>query len=182
MKTSLDLDDINRAIKSAAYHQFPGTTLTVCCLTLQDGFNVVGQSACIDPAAFDEAMGRKIAHDDAVNKVWQLEGYLLNYKLKRGMLPADDEPENSPAPSAGLHFDQVLAASTAPVPMSPEEHTAIAAIGTLVVESAPATVAPPAEPTLATLTSDDLGSLSAASLPPVAPVLADAAPPLAPSA
>jgi hypothetical protein len=175
MKTSLDLDDINRAIKSAAYHQFPGTTLTVCCLTLQDGFNVVGQSACIDPAAFDEAFGRKIAHDDAVNKVWQLEGYLLNYKLKRGIEVAD-EPANEepPEPMAGLHFDQVLAASTAPVPQAS-------------AESVLAPVAAPEAAPLASLTSDDIASLSQASLPPVAPeaaqpAQADAVPPLAPSA
>ena len=37
--------DVDAAIVSAAYHVFPGTTLTVCCITLQNGFLVTGESA-----------------------------------------------------------------------------------------------------------------------------------------
>ena len=31
-------DEIDAAIADEAYHVFPGTTLTVCCLTLRNGF------------------------------------------------------------------------------------------------------------------------------------------------
>lgn len=113
MKTKLELDDINRAIASAQYHQFPGTTMTVCCLTLVDGFNVIGQSACIDPSMFDEAMGRSIAHEDAVNKVWQLEGYLLNYKLRRGIIQAEQESATAAA-AAPEPAESVIAEPPAP--------------------------------------------------------------------
>jgi hypothetical protein len=92
MKTSLTLDDIHQTIAKADYHIFEGTTLTVCCLTLKDGFTVTGESACVDPANFDAAVGRSIAHQNAVAKIWQLEGYLLNYKLKKGIAQAEDEP------------------------------------------------------------------------------------------
>jgi hypothetical protein len=108
VKTSLSQDDINRAIVSADYYQFPGTTTTVCCLTLKDGFTVIGQSACIDPTAFDAALGRKIANDDAVNKVWQLEGYLLNYKIKRGIVAAEEE--------AAAEAEMVLAPDAPEIP------------------------------------------------------------------
>lgn len=52
-----------------------GDTMTICLLTLHSGFVIVGQSACIDPANYDEDTGCKLAFDDAVNKLWELEGY-----------------------------------------------------------------------------------------------------------
>lgn len=72
---------IDAAIKSEDYHIFPGTTLTVCALTLQNGFIVTGESAAASPANFDVELGRKIARDNARNKIWALEGYLLRQKL-----------------------------------------------------------------------------------------------------
>ena len=63
------------------YHVFPGTTLTVCCLILENGFTVTGQSAAASPENFDEEIGRKIARADAREKIWQLEGYLLRERL-----------------------------------------------------------------------------------------------------
>lgn len=72
---------IDATIKGEAYHVFPGSTLTVCALTLQNGFLVVGESAAASPENFDEAIGRKIARDNARNKIWALEGYLLRTKL-----------------------------------------------------------------------------------------------------
>lgn len=72
---------IDAAIKSEDYHVFPGTTLTVCALTLQNGFIVTGESAAASPANFDVDLGRKIARDNARNKIWAFEGYLLRQKL-----------------------------------------------------------------------------------------------------
>lgn len=72
---------IDAAIKSEDYHIFPGTTLTVCALTLQNGFIVTGESAAASPANFDVELGRKIARDNARNKIWAFEGYLLRQKL-----------------------------------------------------------------------------------------------------
>jgi Phage protein (N4 Gp49/phage Sf6 gene 66) family len=55
--------------------------LTVCVLVLKNGFTVTGESACASPQNFDEALGRKVARQKAVDKVWALEGYLLKEKL-----------------------------------------------------------------------------------------------------
>lgn len=74
-------DHIDAQIVAEAFHVFPGTTLTVCALTLKNGFQVVGESAAASPANFNEELGRKIARDDARNKIWALEGYLLRSKL-----------------------------------------------------------------------------------------------------
>jgi len=72
---------IDKTIAGEAYYIFPGTTVTVCCLTLRNGFTVIGESACASPENFDEALGRKIARENARDKIWALEGYLLREKL-----------------------------------------------------------------------------------------------------
>jgi hypothetical protein len=72
---------IDATIVSEQYYVFPGTTLTVCCLTLRNGFQVLGESAAASPKNFDAEIGRKIARDNARNKIWALEGYLLRQRL-----------------------------------------------------------------------------------------------------
>jgi len=72
---------IDATILAAQYHVFEGTTLTVCCLTLQNGFTVTGESAAASPENFDAEVGRNIAFRNAREKIWALEGYLLRQKL-----------------------------------------------------------------------------------------------------
>jgi hypothetical protein len=72
---------IDDAVAGEQYHVFDGTTLTVCCLTLKNGFNVTGESAAASPENFDPEIGRKIARQDAREKIWALEGYLLKQRL-----------------------------------------------------------------------------------------------------
>lgn len=55
--------------------------LTLCVLVLRNGFTVTGESACASPENFDAAIGRKIARQKAVEKIWVLEGYLLRDKI-----------------------------------------------------------------------------------------------------
>lgn len=74
-------DLIDAAIKEEDYHVFENTCLTVCCLTLRNGFTVTGESACASPENFNAELGRKIARENARNKIWMLEGYLLKEKL-----------------------------------------------------------------------------------------------------
>ena len=62
-----------------------GTTLTICVLELANGFTVTGESACASPENFDEEIGAKIAHDNAREKIWALEGYLLRQRLHEGV-------------------------------------------------------------------------------------------------
>lgn len=57
--------------------------LTVCVLTMENGFTVTGESACADPANYDEEIGRKIARASAFDKLWPLEGYFLRERLHR---------------------------------------------------------------------------------------------------
>lgn len=56
-------------------------TLTFCVLVLRNGFTVTGESACASPENFNAEIGRRIARENAVAKVWQLMGYELRTKL-----------------------------------------------------------------------------------------------------
>ena len=55
--------------------------LTFCVLILKNGFTVTGESACASPENFDAELGRKIARQNAVQKIWPLMGYALKEKL-----------------------------------------------------------------------------------------------------
>ena len=77
----LNPEHIENTIKEEHYHIVPNTTLTICVLTLKNGFTVTGESAAASKENFDEEIGRKIARDNAKNKIWALEGYLLKERL-----------------------------------------------------------------------------------------------------
>lgn len=72
---------LEEVIISEQFHVFPNTTFTACLLTLENGYTVLGESACASPENFNAELGRKIARDNARNKIWQLEGYLLRQNL-----------------------------------------------------------------------------------------------------
>ncbi len=55
--------------------------LTFCVLVLRNGFTVTGESACASPENFDAEIGRKIARQNAVQKIWPLMGYELRSRL-----------------------------------------------------------------------------------------------------
>lgn len=55
--------------------------LTFCVLVLRNGFTVTGESACASPENFDADIGRRIARENAVQKVWPLLGFRLRDKL-----------------------------------------------------------------------------------------------------
>lgn len=55
--------------------------LTFCVLVLKNGFTVTGESACASPENYDEGIGRKIAHENALQKIWLLMGYELKEQL-----------------------------------------------------------------------------------------------------
>jgi hypothetical protein len=55
--------------------------LTFCVLVLKNGFTVTGESACASPENFDAELGRKIAFENAKQKLWPLMGYELKQRL-----------------------------------------------------------------------------------------------------
>jgi len=78
-------DDLENNILTAQFHVFPGTMLTVCCLTLKNGFTVTGESACASPENFDAEIGERIARENAKQKIWPL----LDFRLKDRLVAAE---------------------------------------------------------------------------------------------
>lgn len=74
---------IDAAIVKEDYYVFSGSCLTVCCLTLKNGYTVTGESACASPENFNAELGQKIAREKARDKIWALEGYLLREQLSQ---------------------------------------------------------------------------------------------------
>lgn len=60
-----------------------GNKLTVAVITLPSNFKVTGEASCVDANNFDKALGEKYALENAVEKLWELEGYLLANDLHR---------------------------------------------------------------------------------------------------
>jgi len=75
------LQSITAKITDQEYLLLADGRTTICNLTLQNGFTVIGTSSCVDIANYDEAIGDALAFEDAIDKIWQLEGYLLKEQL-----------------------------------------------------------------------------------------------------
>ena len=63
-----------------------GKKTVICLATLKNGFELVGVGSCVDPANFNEELGKQYACEDAekksIAKLWELEGYRLVMSLK----------------------------------------------------------------------------------------------------
>lgn len=66
---------------NGGYPGQPLALLTFCVIVLKNGFTVTGESACASPENFNAEIGRKIARENAVNKIWSLMGYALKQRL-----------------------------------------------------------------------------------------------------
>ena len=84
MDTKVCQEDIDALLDNAEVeeHTFHGKELVVS-YKLRDraGFTLSGRGAVVDPANFDLDIGRAVARQDASNKLWLLEGYLLQLRL-----------------------------------------------------------------------------------------------------
>lgn len=74
-------EQIEGRIAKTEFSIHADSTLTICVLTMQNGFTVVGKSACAHHQNFNKELGEKIAYDDAIKQIWALEGYLLREAL-----------------------------------------------------------------------------------------------------
>lgn len=55
--------------------------LTICVLTLENGFTITGTSACASPENFNFSIGCDVARENAIEQIWSLEGYRLKQRL-----------------------------------------------------------------------------------------------------
>lgn len=76
----ITLDGIKAAIAETEYFRAK-ETLTICILTMRNGFHIIGKSACASPENYDQAVGERYAYDDAVRQVWGFEAYALKERI-----------------------------------------------------------------------------------------------------
>jgi hypothetical protein len=74
-------DGATKGIVSGYKYPGPLDLLTFCVLILRNGFTVTGESACVSPENFDVQIGRKVARENALQKIWPLMGYELKQRL-----------------------------------------------------------------------------------------------------
>lgn len=65
----------------ASPHQDNFDVMTVCFITVSNGFSVLGKSAPADPGNFNADLGKKFAYEDAVRQLWPLYGFALRERL-----------------------------------------------------------------------------------------------------
>lgn len=70
-------EHIDSIIVEETYTILPSGKVTVCELTLKNGFTVRGESATVSKANFNVEIGQRLSRGNARNKIWELEGYLL---------------------------------------------------------------------------------------------------------
>lgn len=78
---TVTLEGITAKVKEVSYTFLADGRTTVCQITMENGFTVLGSSSCVDARNFNVADGQKYSYENAFNKTWELEGYLLRQKL-----------------------------------------------------------------------------------------------------
>ena len=80
--------------------------LTICVITLQNGFTVTGESACASPENYRKETGEKISYENAYDKIWALMGYELKNKL--AMIEAAGAPTGAICQQAAASLRAVV--------------------------------------------------------------------------
>ena len=75
------MDMVNAQIVGETYTVLPSGRVTVCELTLANGFTVRGESAVVFIENNVPETGREIARKNAVDQIWQLLGFRLRDQL-----------------------------------------------------------------------------------------------------
>jgi len=72
---------VDAVIVGETFTVLPSGKVMVCELTLLNGFTVRGEAATVSKENFNIEIGKTISRTNARDKVWELEGYLLQEKL-----------------------------------------------------------------------------------------------------
>lgn len=91
-------EHIEGQIKSTQWDRL-GETVTVCTITLWNGYSVRGEAACVNPANYNAEIGQRVSYDDAFRKLWPLYGFLL---AEYNYLNRDQAQESAGASPSGV--------------------------------------------------------------------------------
>jgi hypothetical protein len=73
-------------ITETKFISIPDTTVIICNITLDNGYSVRGESACVDPANYNVEIGQRISYDQAFSKLWPLFGFMLAENIHRNKM------------------------------------------------------------------------------------------------
>lgn len=82
-QTKVTMEDVRRAVKGETYTVLPDGRTTVCQLTLDNGFTVTGESACVHKDNFVKELGEQAAREKAIDKVWAFLGFRKAEELNK---------------------------------------------------------------------------------------------------
>ncbi len=80
MQKTVTREGIEALIEKVEYHHHENQ-VSVCFITLKNGFKVTGISGVVDTSFFKAEIGEKYAYENAFNKIWELEGYRLQWEI-----------------------------------------------------------------------------------------------------
>lgn len=101
LPTKITIDALESCIHGVVYHLLQNTAsdvvppVTVCHVMLKNGKSVVGVNyGAIDPNLHSEEQGKEYAYKQAIDKLFELEGYSLineHYKEGTGLLVTNED-------------------------------------------------------------------------------------------
>lgn len=93
---------IRDKIVSTSYTLQPSGKTMVCEVILQNGFSVIGTNSAVHAHSFDTELGKKFSFGNAMEKIWELEGYLFQDKLYQASLDDSVSIETKAKEAVGL--------------------------------------------------------------------------------
>lgn len=79
--TQEHVDAVYNASQKIMMDVFDKTLILAC--QLPNGFVIVEAASCVDPKNYNAMIGREVCEERIKNKIWELEGYDLQNKLKQ---------------------------------------------------------------------------------------------------
>jgi hypothetical protein len=82
MINSVTQEHINNIMDKTNFHVYHhGNKTTIVVATLPNGFTITESSSCVDSANYNGDIGTEICKKRIENKIWELEGYVLQTEL-----------------------------------------------------------------------------------------------------
>ncbi|MEK4152306.1 Gp49 family protein [Carnobacterium sp. FSL E2-0243] len=83
MKNTVTQEKIDTILIGSTFETFHRVFGKQCIVVaeLPNGFTIVGESACVDPANYDNKIGFELAIKKIKDRLWELEGYKLQNEL-----------------------------------------------------------------------------------------------------
>lgn len=103
-KNTVTKEQIEKIMLNAVIDiQTVGNKTTIVHCVLPNGFVIVESSSCVDPENYDEKIGAEICLKRIENKVWELEGYVLQNFIylqnEVGIVTEENEGKCVPTPA-----------------------------------------------------------------------------------